>query len=144
MGSLFTLLAPRTNTTSQNITVAKLLYIICLGFAKLGMTWPIRNIYSRLGDRRPVHLCNILLGAEVVWTIASLIVLSAGCSPNHILPTVDQPSCAYGSFRWGVVVFFDCFTELAFVALALALLTGLHSKLKEKVVVMVAFALRLA
>lgn len=78
-----------------NLTAAKCLYILSLGFMKMGIAWPVRNIYHRVHMSRLVQVCNILLGSAVVWTVGSLIILSAGCDPGHILPKSDASSCSY-------------------------------------------------
>lgn len=68
-----------------------------LGFLKMGVTWPIRRLFKRMGKRIPVIASTILLGAEAVWTLAAIIVLSIGCPPKHVLPTATpQNSCSFG------------------------------------------------
>ncbi|KAF2164133.1 hypothetical protein M409DRAFT_56842 [Zasmidium cellare ATCC 36951] len=133
------------NNIASNLTAAKVLYILVLGFLKMGVTWPIRRLFRRMGKRVPVIACTVLMGTEAVWTLAAIIVLSIGCPPNHILPgTAPQNSCAFGPARWGVVTIVDIVQELGIVTMSMVLLSLLRRKIskEEKLTSLLAFALR--
>ncbi|KAK4498774.1 hypothetical protein PRZ48_009284 [Zasmidium cellare] len=133
------------NNIATNLTAAKILYILVLGFLKMGVTWPIRRLFKRMGKRVPVIACTVLMGTEAVWSLAAIIVLSIGCPPNSILPgTVPRNSCAFGAARWGVVVIVDIVQELGIASMSMVLLSMLKRKIskEEKLTSMLAFALR--
>jgi hypothetical protein len=110
--------------------------------------------------RRAWWGAHIVLGLTVTWAIASVLLVSVGCSPQN---AVYEPQTCTGlvrcnlntetqeytsltaeqTARWSVVIGTDAFLEICYVALSVALVMPLQMKAYIKVTVVAAFAFRL-
>lgn len=137
----------------------EILFILAVGLTKISVVLFIKRLLTQ-ELRMAWYATWAALGMTVAWTIASVLLVSVGCIPEN---AVFQPQQCTGmvrilhpksfpdfliltacqTVRWGIVIATDAFLELAYVALAVALVMPLQMKTSIKITVIAAFAFRI-
>lgn len=135
-----------------------ILFILAIALTKLSVVFFVKRLLTQ-ELRKAWWFAHIVMGLTAAWTIASVLLVSVGCSPqnavyepqtctgmvcepdtythNYTLLTVIQTA------RWTVVIGTDALLELSYVALSVALVVPLQMSNYIKVTVVAAFAFRL-
>lgn len=87
--------------------------------------------------------CNIIIGAIVIWTIASAALVSAGCSPGSMSPKTASQVCSRLETRYMIVIITDALTDAVLAFIPTYLIRHLHMSVTFKLQVLGIFALRL-
>lgn len=87
--------------------------------------------------------CNVMTTVAVVWTILVAFLVSVGCSPESLAPTVPSQTCPSIVARYKVVVITDAVTDVALVLTPFLLCWDLHMSTILKFQVLAVFAFRL-
>ncbi|OCK81367.1 hypothetical protein K432DRAFT_450183 [Lepidopterella palustris CBS 459.81] len=113
---------------------------LCL--SKCSVILLIRRVFTR--DMKSFWvICTVMLGAIVVWGIASIIGICAGCLPTEYGALSTNMKCAGWTLRYKLVVIFDIITETILVLIPIYLVWGIQMSMKLKLRVIIAFAFRL-
>ncbi|KAI4169316.1 MAG: hypothetical protein LQ343_005814 [Gyalolechia ehrenbergii] len=110
--------------------------VLGLALAKCSVIFLVRRIASASS-----LVCDAFLGLSVLGGLASLLLITVRCSPSHIIG-VDG-FCEQQLLRWEVITVVDSTIEIGIFMLVLALVRPLQMKLQKKVVIAMAFSLRL-
>ena len=87
--------------------------------------------------------CNVVVCAMFVWTIASAVVVSAGCSAESLSPKTSSQMCTGIVTSYMVVVITDAITDLVLAVVPAYLCRHLQMNFMFKLQVLGIFALRL-
>ena len=93
--------------------------------------------------KEPWRICNFVTGAIVAWTIASAVLVSAGCSAESISPQTPAQTCPSIETRYLVVTITDAVTDVLLTITPAYLCRQLNMKVWFKLQVLGIFALRL-
>jgi hypothetical protein len=102
----------------------------------------VRRLFT-VDMRGPRRICNIIIGAIVVWTIASAVLVSAGCSAASISLKTPLHTCPNFGTRYLVVTVTDAVTDSILTVTPAYLRRRLHMNIRLKLQVLGVFALRL-
>ena len=102
----------------------------------------MRRIFGQSGHAHVTLLCKVAVAVVGSWGIGAAIAVSVKRDIGllwypHIAKSVD------GRTKWLVLAVIDCATEIALIAMAVGLVSGLQMTLKKKIGVCSAFAWRL-
>lgn len=115
---------------------------LSLGFSKIATILLVRRLLIR--DMKIAwSTCNTVVGVTVTWTVASAIIVSAGCSSESLSPRTSSKLCAGLKTRYMLVTVADGVTDLVLAFLPAYLCRNLHMKFMFKLQVLGIFALRL-
>ena len=115
---------------------------LSLGFSKVATILLVRRLFTR--DMKIAwSTCNTVVGVMVTWTVASAIIVSAGCSSESLSPRTSSKLCAGLKTRYMLVTVADGVTDLVLAFLPAYLCRNLHMKFMFKLQVLGIFALRL-
>jgi hypothetical protein len=127
---------------SKTAFASQLLTIMSLCLSKCSIILLIRRVFTR--DLAQFWLiCNMLLAFSVAWAVASIILVTVGCSSSTYIPPRGDDSCVGLAVRWDVVVALDVFTEFVMIVLPIYFLWSLQMSMNLKARVVIAFAFRL-
>ncbi|KIY03305.1 uncharacterized protein Z520_01772 [Fonsecaea multimorphosa CBS 102226] len=135
------LTASQVSTIGRAVLAGEIFFIISLTLAKASVTLLIRRLFS-INMRKRSLVCDILLGICAVWGLASILIIAIDC-PLLSLMGYQGQFCANFVPRWEAIGILDALTEVAMVAMVLALLWGLKMKPGRKTQIVAAFAFRL-
>ncbi|KFY14329.1 hypothetical protein V491_06094 [Pseudogymnoascus sp. VKM F-3775] len=116
-----------------------LLYIVTLWFTKFSVALLLFRLSS---DQRHKWMSRAILLAAVILAAISIFVVAIRCDVSRPWIFINQ-QCSNLLARWQVVFAFDLITELALVGNSIYLVQDLQVPLGKKIVVVLAFALRL-
>ncbi|KAK0654152.1 hypothetical protein DIS24_g5451 [Lasiodiplodia hormozganensis] len=117
----------------------QILYLFTLFLSKC----VVLLLYLRLtAGRKHAMLAYITIAVCAVWTVTSFILTSINCNPIAFF-TQGLEVCGNITWRWLVIGVFDIFTELLIFFNAIYLVAGLHMAFRLKVIVILAFSIRL-
>ncbi|KAM7210231.1 hypothetical protein V8F06_014383 [Rhypophila decipiens] len=103
----------------------------------------IAFLFIRLSpDRIHIWLARICLAVSTFFMLLSVLITSLRCDMAHPWIFIGE-KCPGLIGRWQAAVSFDIFTELALFAVALFMTLGLQLSVSKKLVVVLAFGLRL-
>ncbi|OCK78851.1 hypothetical protein K432DRAFT_383549 [Lepidopterella palustris CBS 459.81] len=127
---------------SEGAMGTEILLLLSLCLSKASVVFLIRRVFTR-DMKRFWRICNILLGCIAVWGLASILVVTVGCSTTHYLPPTQGATCSGYLTRWEIVIALDVATELIFVFLPIYLVWDLQMAFDLKARVFIAFLFRL-
>ncbi|KAF9637299.1 hypothetical protein BFW01_g8195 [Lasiodiplodia theobromae] len=117
----------------------QILYLFTLFLSKC----VVLLLYLRLtAGRKHAMLAYITIAVCAIWTVTSFILTSINCNPIAFF-TQGLEVCGNITWRWLVIGVFDIFTELLIFFNAIYLVAGLHMAFRLKVIVILAFSIRL-
>ncbi|GAB7323012.1 hypothetical protein MBLNU13_g05538t1 [Cladosporium sp. NU13] len=117
-----------------------ILFILAIALTKLSVVFFVKRLLTQ-ELRKAWWFAHIVMGLTVAWTIASVLLVSVGCSPQNAV--FEPQTCTGMTARWSVVIGTDALLELSYVALSVALVVPLQMSNYIKVTVVAAFAFRL-
>ncbi|KAH9869095.1 hypothetical protein J1614_008172 [Plenodomus biglobosus] len=88
-------------------------------------------------------ICNVVTSAIVLWTLATALLVSVGCSAEGLSPKMSSQICSGIETRYLVVVATDAITDSILALLPAFLCRNLQMRLEFKLQVLGVFALRL-
>jgi hypothetical protein len=115
---------------------------LSLGFSKIATILLVRRLFIR-EMKLAWSTCNTVVCAMVIWTIASALTVSAGCSAVSLSPQTIPDLCSGLRTRYMVVVVTDGVTDMVLAILPAYLCRRLQMNLVFKLQVLGIFALRL-
>ncbi|KAL1639715.1 hypothetical protein SLS58_007613 [Diplodia intermedia] len=117
----------------------QLLYIFTLFLSKV----VVCLLYLRLtAGKRHAALAYATMALCAAWIVTSFVMVSISCNPVQFF-TLGLGICGDITWRWVVIGVFDCLTELLIFFNAIYLVAGLHMAVRLKIVVILAFSIRL-
>ncbi|RAO68266.1 uncharacterized protein BHQ10_004278 [Talaromyces amestolkiae] len=124
----------------QNMLVASdVLYIITQYLAKISVV----AILLQLTPQRKHNLATWVVGGVcTVWLVASVLLITVDCEFNKPWEPAAE-HCTGLLARWRFITFLDIITEVAWPALAIAIVYDVRTSLDRKIVIMSAFCSRL-
>ncbi|KAF2846507.1 hypothetical protein T440DRAFT_372729, partial [Plenodomus tracheiphilus IPT5] len=129
----------RMASTQYGVQIA---IYISLGLSKLSTILLVRRLFPR--DMQSARtICNVITAITVIWTLASAVLVSAGCSAQSLSPRNSSQICAGIEARYMAVVISDAITDLILAFVPTFLCRNLQMKLLFKIQVLGVFALRL-
>lgn len=78
---------------SQLVFVSRILTLLAVGFSKCSVILFLRQLFAGTADKG-WNICNIFLLATGIWTVASALVVSAGCPPSGALLLESSSQCS--------------------------------------------------
>lgn len=115
---------------------------LSLGFSKIATILLVRRLFIR--DMKAAwSICNVVVAIMAIWTVASAIMVSAGCSAESLSPHTGSKLCAGLKTRFLFLTVADGVTDLVLAILPAYLCRHLHMKFMFKLQVLGVFALRL-
>jgi hypothetical protein len=130
------------NLTSQTQMAAQITAYLTLGLSKMATILIVRRLFT-VDMKEPWRICNIITGCVVAWTIASALLISAGCSAESISPQTPTQTCPGIRSRYLVVTITDALTDILLTVTPAYLCRQLNMKVWFKLQVFGIFALRL-
>ncbi|KAH7126564.1 hypothetical protein B0J11DRAFT_459762, partial [Dendryphion nanum] len=122
--------------------ISQILLILSLGLTKCSVISLIRRVFTR-DMMHSWLICDIILGFVCIWTIASTVVVSAGCNLSNYIPPDGNRTCSGFTTRWLVVTTLDVVSELLLFVLPIYFLWTLQMSIRLKARVVIAFSFRL-
>ncbi|KFZ03048.1 hypothetical protein V502_11277 [Pseudogymnoascus sp. VKM F-4520 (FW-2644)] len=116
-----------------------LLYIVTLWFTKFSVALLLFRLSS---DKRHNWLSKAILLTAAILGFISIFIVALRCDVSRPWIFINE-KCLNLLVRWQVVLAFDIITELALVGNSVYLVQELQVPLGKKIVVVLAFALRL-
>ncbi|KKY22888.1 hypothetical protein UCDDS831_g03322 [Diplodia seriata] len=117
----------------------QLLYIFTLFLSKV----VVCLLYLRLtAGKKHAALAYATMALCAAWIVTSFVMVSISCNPVQFF-TLGLGICGDITWRWVVIGVFDCLTELLIFFNAIYLVAGLHMAVRLKIVVILAFSIRL-
>ncbi|OBT57700.1 hypothetical protein VE04_01952 [Pseudogymnoascus sp. 24MN13] len=116
-----------------------LLYIITLWFTKFSVALLLFRLSS---DKRHNWMSRAILLAAAILGAISIFIVALRCDVSRPWVFINE-HCSDLLVRWQVVLAFDIITELSLVGNSIYLVQDLQVPLGKKIVVVLAFALRL-
>ncbi|KAH7385411.1 hypothetical protein DE146DRAFT_621468 [Phaeosphaeria sp. MPI-PUGE-AT-0046c] len=115
---------------------------VSLGFSKLSTILFIRRLFTR-DMKKAWIICNSMTAIAVAWTVLAAFLVSVGCSPESLAPTMPSQTCPSIVARYEAVVITDAVTDFALVIIPSLLCWDLHMSTMLKLQVLAVFAVRL-
>lgn len=115
---------------------------ISLGLSKLSTILFIRRLFTR-DMKKSWVICNSMTALAVIWTVLTAFLVSVGCSPESLAPTMPSQICPSIVARYTAVVVTDAVTDVALVVIPFLLCWDLHMSTMLKLQVLAVFAVRL-
>ncbi|THZ76048.1 hypothetical protein D6C85_02512 [Aureobasidium pullulans] len=131
----------QTASIDDSIYAAEVLFIFAYTLSKVSLALFVRRLFTH-NRRLNTALCWSLLGITVAWGVVALFVLLINCSPHHFFS--KRNTCPSYITRWRAVTTFDIITEAALMIVPSYLVSGVMLGSRPKMLVMTAFAFRLA
>ncbi|KFY95000.1 hypothetical protein V498_03592 [Pseudogymnoascus sp. VKM F-4517 (FW-2822)] len=116
-----------------------LLYIVTLWFTKFSVALLLSRLSS---DKRHNWMSRVILLTAAIFATISIFIVALRCDISRPWIFINE-QCSNLFVRWQVVLAFDIITELALVGSSVYLVQDLQVPLGKKIVVVLAFALRL-
>ncbi|KEQ93655.1 hypothetical protein AUEXF2481DRAFT_6721 [Aureobasidium subglaciale EXF-2481] len=120
---------------------AEVMFILAYTLSKVSLALFVRRLFTHNRLLNTI-LCWSLLGVTIIWGVVALFVLLIKCSPYHFFSKAAR--CPSYITRWRVVTVFDILTEAALMIVPSYLVSGVMLGSRPKMLVMTAFAFRLA
>ncbi|OMP83321.1 hypothetical protein BK809_0004702 [Diplodia seriata] len=131
--------APFADSHGQANFAQQLLYIFTLFLSKV----VVCLLYLRLtAGKKHAALAYATMALCAAWIVTSFVMVSISCNPVQFF-TLGLGICGDITWRWVVIGVFDCLTELLIFFNAIYLVAGLHMAVRLKIVVILAFSIRL-
>ncbi|CAD0082702.1 unnamed protein product [Aureobasidium vineae] len=127
--------------TIQAIYAAEVLFILAYTLSKVSLALFVRRLFTH-NTRLNAVLCWSLLSLTIAWGVVALFVLLIDCSPYHFFSQAVK--CPSYIARWRAVTILDIITEAALMVVPSYLVSGVMIGSRPKMLVMTAFAFRLA
>jgi hypothetical protein len=115
---------------------------LTLGLSKIATILIVRRLFT-VDMKEPWRICNIVTGAIIIWTVASAILVSVGCSAESISPQIPVQTCPSIETRYLVVIITDAITDILLTITPAYLCRQLNMKIWFKLQILGIFALRL-
>ncbi|KAG9720581.1 hypothetical protein KCU78_g14913, partial [Aureobasidium melanogenum] len=125
----------------QTVYAAEIMFVLAYTLSKVSLALFVRRLFTH-NTRLNAVLCWLLLGITVAWSVVALFVLLVNCSPYHFFSQAQK--CASYMVRWRFITIFDIVTEAALMIVPSYLVSGVLIGSRPKMLVMTAFAFRLA
>lgn len=136
-------LAFKSDLTSQQTYAGDQIAIyISLGVSKIATILLVRRLFIR-NMTKAWTTCNAVVCAMIVWTIASAVLVSTGCSAESLSPKTSSQICSGIEIRYMVVIVTDVITDLVLAVIPAYLCRHLQMNFIFKLQVLGIFALRL-
>ncbi|KFY42604.1 hypothetical protein V495_04422 [Pseudogymnoascus sp. VKM F-4514 (FW-929)] len=116
-----------------------ILYIVSLWLTKFSVAFLLFRLSS---DKRHNWMSRAILLTAAILAAISVFIVALRCDLSQPWIFINE-QCTNLLTRWKVVLAFDILTELALVGNSVYLVRDLHVPLGKKIVVVLAFALRL-
>jgi hypothetical protein len=113
-----------------------------LGLSKIAAITLTQRLFTR-DMKKSWVICTMVMILLVIWTIASTLLVSVGCSPRSLVPEAASQTCPTIVARYKVVVATDIITDVVLVAVPAYLCWQLQMTIKLKLQVVAVFAFRL-
>ncbi|KAI4734649.1 hypothetical protein E4T50_14837 [Aureobasidium sp. EXF-12298] len=126
----------------EALYAAEVLFILAHTLSKVSLALFVRRLFTHNRTLNAI-LCWSLLGMTIAWGVVSLFVLFINCSPHHFFSSTAARCPSYID-RWRAVTVFDIITEAALMIVPSYLVSGVMIGAHAKLLVMTAFASRLA
>lgn len=139
---LFRLVIKADLTCRQTYSGGQVAIYISLGVSKIATILLVRRLFIR-DMKKAWTTCNAVLCAMFAWTIASAVLVSAGCSAESLSPKTSAQICSGIETRYMIVVVTDAITDLVLAVVPAYLCRHLQMNFLFKLQVLGIFALRL-
>ena len=126
----------------QTYSSGQVAIYLSLGCSKIATILLVRRLFMR-NMKTAWTTCNTVVCAMFVWTIASAILVSAGCSAESLSSKRPSKMCSGIETRYMIVVVTDGITDLVLAVLPAYLCRRLQMNFIFKLQVLGIFALRL-
>jgi hypothetical protein len=131
-----------SSDSRQTLLAGQIAIYLALGLSKMATVLIVRRLFTPT-MKEPRRVCNIVLGVVILWTVASVILVSAGCCAASISPKTPFETCPGIKIRYLVVTITDALTDILLTVTPAYLCRRLNMKIWFKLQVLGIFALRL-
>jgi hypothetical protein len=100
-----------SSDSRQTLLAGQIAIYLALGLSKMATVLIVRRLFTPT-MKEPRRVCNIVLGVVILWTVASVILVSAGCSAASISPKTPFETCPGIKIRYLVVTITDALTDI--------------------------------
>jgi hypothetical protein len=129
------IVSPAPSDSRQTLVAGQVAIYLTLGLSKTATALILRRLFT-VDMRGPRRICNIIVGAIVVWTIASAVLVSVGCSAASISPKTPLHTRPNIGTRYLVVTVTDAVTDILLTVTPAYLCRRLHMNIRLKLQVL--------
>lgn len=132
------------DTMNKSVFISNIFYILAMAFSKASVVFLFLRLFAQ-NMRWMFTACWATIGLIGVWTVTSIITLSAGCSQYAVVEAAPNSTetCPHLMGRWAYVMAIDVVIELVLLILPCILIIPLQMPFSRRFPIILAFAFRI-